>query len=136
MTIEISDEALIMSEAEAAVSMNKAQAAVAGLAAIYLKHNDAARAIVLSLLAMKLGPPEPYLALIAASAFLRTQEPEQALAVLSRFENSAEKLSREPSPLEVAAYELLLAKASYTLGDTTRSVTWLDRARKFWSEFQ
>lgn len=91
---------------------------VANLALIYLRHGQPDRAAALGIAAMAFGPITPQLGLIAADAFLRSDEPEQADAILSRFWTKG-MLRSEPDMLQLKAAHILQAKALHKTGDTT-----------------
>lgn len=101
---------------------------VASLALMYLRHDDAPRALALGLAAMRGGPVSPRLALLVAQAFLKTGDAEQALAVLSRFEGTAEMLARAPSGEEMRSMRILRAKASHRQGRTSEALEMLEEA--------
>lgn len=84
---------------------------VAGLATLYHRHNDPARALALGVMAMKYGADTPRTVLLVASCFLKTGDAEQADAALSRLEG------KELSEDERGAARFLGAKVKYRLGD-------------------
>ena len=107
---------------------------VASLALLYLRHNDPARALALGLAAMKMGPVAPPVALLVATAFLRSGDPEQAAAALTRLErgvtgSAAGDLTRAPQPRERAAAALLTAKIRFRQGDAEGARVALEAAR-------
>lgn len=89
---------------------------VGSLALMYLRHDDPARALALGLAAMRSEPVPPRLLLLVGTAFLRTGDVEQALAVLSRFENGADGLSPSPNTATLQSVQILKAKAAYRQG--------------------
>lgn len=97
-------------------SKDSAASVIGNLALMYFRHNDPARALVLSISALQIGPAEPRLVLLVAACFLRTDDAEQALAALSRFDGDASLLSQPPSEAEQAAARLLHAKALFRSG--------------------
>ncbi len=94
---------------------------IASLALMYLRHSDAPRAVALGIAAMKLAPASPALALTVGTAFLRVGDADQALAVLSRFDGDAARLSVGPDTLERIAAMTLTAKAYHRLGQPDRA---------------
>lgn len=89
---------------------------IGALALMYLRHDDPARALALGLAAMRCEPVPPQLALLVGTAFLRTGDVEQALAVLERFENGAPRLSPAPCRTTFRAVQILRAKAAHRQG--------------------
>lgn len=89
---------------------------IGALALMYLRHDDPARALALGLAAMRCTPVPPRLALLVGTAFLRTGEVEQALAVLERFENGAPGLSPAPCRATLRAVQILRAKSAHRQG--------------------
>ncbi len=118
----------------------EASALIGALALMYLRHDDAPRALALGLAAMQRARvPPPRLILLVASAFLRTGAPEQAVAVLSRLDNPGrpnlpggqngpDGLSDAISDAEARAVAVLRAKAAFRTGDTDAARTWLAEA--------
>ena len=102
---------------------------VASLALMYLRHDDAPRALALGLAAMRGGAVPPKLALLVAQAFLKTGDAEQALAVLSRFDGDASLLSQPPTEAERASMRILRAKAAFRQGDTATAQALLEQAK-------
>lgn len=90
---------------------------ISNLALIYLRQGQPDRALALGVAAMAFGPVTPELALITADAFLRTGQHEQADAILSRFW-APDLLKSSPSPEQLCAANILLAKALQKGGDT------------------
>ncbi|MEM6339844.1 MAG: tetratricopeptide repeat protein [Pseudomonadota bacterium] len=84
---------------------------VSGLATLYYRHNDPARALALGLMAMRCGYDKPRTALLVASCFLKTGDPEQAEAALSRLKSQPLTQSEE------AASAFLMAKVHFRRGD-------------------
>ena len=84
---------------------------VAGLATLYYRHNDPARALALGLMALRCGSDVPKTAMLVASCFLKTGDAEQAAAALSRLE------SLDLSPAERSAARFLAAKVAFRQGD-------------------
>lgn len=84
---------------------------VAGLATLYHRHNDPARALALGVMAMKYGNDTPQTVLLVASCFLKTGDAEQADAALSRLDGR--RLSKDES----TAARFLGAKVKFRLGD-------------------
>lgn len=90
---------------------------LSSLGLVYLQHGDELRALVLGLSALSLGDASPRTGLLIADALLKKGDPEQTLAVLSRFEGTAEKLSNPPNETETKAKDYLKAIALYRCGD-------------------
>ena len=84
---------------------------VAGLATLYYRYNDPARALALGLMALRCGADAPSAVLLVASCFLNTGDAEQAEAALSRLAPG------DLAPQEAAAYKFLLAKVRFRTGD-------------------
>lgn len=102
---------------------------VASLALMYLRHADAPRALALGLAAMKQGPVRAELALLVATAFLRTGDAEQALAVLERFDFAPSGFPVPPRDEERAAALVLKAKAEHRRGETMAAQACLAEAQ-------
>ena len=102
---------------------------VASLALMYLRHADAPRALALGLAAMKQGPVRAELALLVATAFLRTGDPEQALAVLERFDFAPDGFPVPPDTDERAAALVLKAKAEHRRGQSMAAQAYLAEAQ-------
>ena len=101
---------------------------IGSLALMYLRHDDAPRALALGLAAMKSEPVAPRLALLVGTAFLRTGDVEQALAVLTRFENGAEGMEPSPCRTTLRSVQILRAKAAYRQGRTEEARALLEAA--------
>ncbi len=101
---------------------------IGALALMYLRHDDPARALALGLAAMRSEPVSPRLALLVGTAFLRTGDVEQALAVLSRFENGAEGLTPEPCQSTLQSVQILRAKAAFRQGRVDEARALLEAA--------
>ncbi|MEM9341908.1 MAG: hypothetical protein AAGA87_02570 [Pseudomonadota bacterium] len=84
---------------------------IAGLATLYFRYNDPARALVLGIAAMKSGAAGPRTALLVASCFLKTGDAEQAAAALEPLEDV------DLTQQEAAAYKYLKAKVAFRLSD-------------------
>ena len=102
---------------------------VASLALMYLRHADAPRALALGLAAMKQGPVRAELALLVATAFLRTGDADQALAVLERFDFGPEGFPVPPGRDERAAALVLKAKAEHRRGQSMAAQACLAEAQ-------
>lgn len=84
---------------------------VAGLATLYFRYNDAARALALGLMALRCGADTPKTVLLVASCFLQMGDADQAEAALSRLED------QDLSPDMDAARNILIAKIRFRTGD-------------------
>lgn len=80
------------------------------LGLLYLRHGDAPRALVLGLTALAMGDRRPQAALMVADALLQASDPEQALAVLTRFDQP-DMLTPQPDTTQRAACHHLRARA-------------------------
>lgn len=85
------------------------------LGLVYLRHGDAARAMVLGLAGMSMGDLRPATVLMVADAMLRAGDPRQSLTVLARFDAPAEQMSQTPSAAQVATRHYLEARALWRL---------------------
>lgn len=119
---------------------------LSALALIYLRHAAPARAMVLGLAAMTMGDLRPQTVLLVAESLIEAGDPEQALAVLRRFDDppaaapeaEAEAddrpapltapLSAVPTPAQVAARHYLDARALYRQNRPEAARAALDRA--------
>ncbi|MDO5621559.1 MAG: hypothetical protein Q4G24_08835 [Paracoccus sp. (in: a-proteobacteria)] len=101
---------------------------LAALALVYLRHADAARAMVLALAAMAMGDLRPQTVLLVAEALLRAGDPRQALAVLSRFDQPEQHLDSPPQSAHLAARHYLTARVYERLGDRQAARAALDHA--------
>lgn len=116
---------------EPQIAMNHGEV-LSSLALIYLRHGDPARAMVLSLAAMSMGDLTPSTILIVAESMLRAGDPEQALAVLTRFERGSDQpgaLIKQPTPAEHAARHYIIARVLYRRGDNEGARAALARSR-------
>ncbi|MFV0386017.1 hypothetical protein [Paracoccus sp. (in: a-proteobacteria)] len=107
---------------------------MASLALIYLRHSDAARAMVLGLAAMAMGDLSPATVLTVAESMLLAGDPQQSLAVLSRFdryETAQTGLSMPPDTAQLAARHYISARVLFRLDDTEGARAALARAREF-----
>lgn len=117
---------------------------LSALALIYLRHAAPARAMVLGLAAMTMGDLRPQTVLLVAESLIEAGDPEQALAVLRRFDGApaaapapeaeAEAddrpapLTAPPTPAQVAARHYLDARALYRQNRPEAARAALDRA--------
>ena len=115
---------------------------LSALALIYLRHAAPARAMVLGLAAMTMGDLRPQTVLLVAESLIEAGDPEQALAVLRRFDDApapateaeAEAddrpapLTAPPTPAQVAARHYLDARALYRQNRPEAARAALDRA--------
>lgn len=101
---------------------------ISSLALMYLRHDDAPRALALGLAAMRCDPVPPRLALLVTTAFLRVGDVAQALAVLSRFENGAEGFATAPCQMTLQSVQILRAKAAFRQGRPDEARAMLEAA--------
>ncbi|RMC34923.1 tetratricopeptide repeat protein [Paracoccus alkanivorans] len=101
---------------------------LASLGLIYLRHGDPARAMVLGLAAMSMGDLSPKTILMIGEAMLLAGDPQQASAVLSRFDRD-DGLATPPSQAERAARHYIAARIHDRLGETERARAELKQAR-------
>lgn len=113
---------------------------LSALALIYLRHAAPARAMVLGLAAMTMGDLRPQTVLLVAESLIEAGDPEQALAVLRRFDDAlaaapeAEAddrpapLTAPPTPAQAAARHYLDARALYRQNRPEAARAALDRA--------
>lgn len=101
---------------------------IGSLALMYLRHDDAPRALALGLAAMKREPVAPKLALLVGTAFLSVGDVEQALAALARFENGAAGMEPSPCQNTLRSVQILRAKAAYRQGRTDEARALLEAA--------
>lgn len=121
---------------------------LSALALIYLRHAAPARAMVLGLAAMTMGDLRPQTVLLVAESLIEAGDPEQALAVLRRFDDApaaapapeaeaeaddrpaplTAPLSAVPTPAQVAARHYLDARALYRQNRPEAARAALDRA--------
>lgn len=102
----------------------KSAAIVAGLATLYHRHNDPARALALGVMAMRYGSDTAATVMLVASCFLKTGDAEQAAAALSRLEGG------DLEPQERAASQFLWAKVHFRLGDYDKARAALAQANE------
>lgn len=103
----------------------KSAAIVAGLATLYHRHNDPARALALGVMAMRYGSDTPATTMLVASCFLKTGDAEQAAAALSRLD------AADLEPTERAASQFLWAKVHFRLGDYDKARAALAEAGEY-----
>lgn len=117
---------------------------LSALALIYLRHAAPARAMVLGLAAMTMGDLRPQTVLLVAESLIEAGDPEQALAVLRRFDDApaaapeaeaddrpaprTAPLTAPPTPAQVAARHYLDARALYRQNRPEAARAALDRA--------
>lgn len=119
---------------------------LSALALIYLRHAAPARAMVLGLAAMTMGDLRPQTVLLVAESLIEAGDPEQALAVLCRFDDApapaaapeaeaddrpaprTAPLSAVPTPAQAAARHYLDARALYRQNRPEAARAALDRA--------
>lgn len=101
---------------------------LASLGLIYLRHGDPARAMVLGLAAMAMDELSPATILLVAEAMLGAGDPEQALAVLTRFDRAG-GMSAEPNPAERGARHYITARILFRRGETDAARTELQHAQ-------
>ncbi len=106
---------------------------LAGLGLVYLRHNDAPRAMVLGLAAMAMGHLTAPAVLLVAEAMLVAGDPAQAAAVLTRFDREG-GLSAPPTPTERAARHYLAARILHREGEGEAARAELARARHIMAE--
>jgi len=114
--------------------LSKTAPIISSLAVLYYRHNDPARALAFGLAAMRLGLVTPQVVLLVAASFLKTGDAEQALAALSRFDNSAARFAEKPTGAQQSAAALLKAKALFRTGALTEARELLLSANKPSSE--
>lgn len=90
---------------------------LSSLAVLYHRHGATDRALLYGVAAAKLGMWSPSLALTLASLFLKSGEPEQAGAVLSRFDAGERLLNSAPSAREMACASSLMSRVLLRTGD-------------------
>ena len=108
-------------------------AILAGLGLVYLRHNDAPRAMVLGLAAMAMGHLTAPAVLLVAEAMLVAGDPAQAAAVLTRLDREG-GLSAPPTATERAARHYLAARILHREGDAEAARAELARARRVMAE--
>ncbi|KGJ19747.1 hypothetical protein [Paracoccus sanguinis] len=117
---------------------------LSALALIYLRHAAPARAMVLGLAAMTMGDLRPQTVLLVAESLIEAGDPEQALAVLRRFDDAPAATAEaeaddRPAPLtapltavptlaQAAARHYLDARALYRQNRPEAARAALDRA--------
>ncbi|QJD18409.1 hypothetical protein [Paracoccus sanguinis] len=116
---------------------------LSALALIYLRHAAPARAMVLGLAAMTMGDLRPQTVLLVAESLIEAGDPEQALAVLRRFDDAPAAASAQaeaeaddrpapltavPTPAQAAARHYLDARALYRQNRPEAARAALDRA--------
>ena len=102
---------------------------LASLGLIYLRHGDPARTMVLGLAAMSMGDVSPPTLLMVAESMLQAGDPEQAMTVLSRFDNP-DLLGRAPTGAERAARHYIAARILHRRGENEAARAELARARQ------
>ncbi|MBK4214333.1 tetratricopeptide repeat protein [Paracoccus caeni] len=91
---------------------------LSSLALLYLRHGDPSRAMVLSLAALSMGDARPSALLTLAESLLRAGDPEQAMSVLTRFDETDPALIETPATdIQHAARHYIRAKALHRQGD-------------------
>ena len=106
---DLADAALVPEGGDAAVHGRHLSA----LALIYLRHAAPARAMVLGLAAMTMGDLRPQTVLLVAEALIEAGDPEQALAVLARFDDDPSIDAGSPARLDVPATQAQIAARHY-----------------------
>lgn len=106
---------------------------LSALALIYLRHAAPARAMVLGLAAMTMGDLRPQTVLLVAQSLIEAGDPEQALAVLERFDSAGTDdetrgLSAAPTTAQVAARHYLTARVLHRQGRAEAARAEMDRA--------
>lgn len=87
------------------------------LALLHFRHGSSQRALLYGMAAARLGHWTPTLVLVLAAVFLRLGYPDQAQAVLSRFEAPQTNLMQMPKDEEIRSARRLMARAALGLGD-------------------
>ena len=101
------------------------------LALLYHRHGASERALLFGLAAAKLGVWTPSLALTLGSLFLRLGEPDQAQAVLSRFQDDGELLDGNPTQTETLHALKLMARTALRLGNKEKAQDYTSRIKQF-----
>ncbi|EFO31935.1 conserved hypothetical protein [Roseibium sp. TrichSKD4] len=92
------------------------------LAVLYHRHGCWDRSLLYAITAAKLNLWSPRLVLVMASSFLKLDEPEQAIAVLSRFETGEDSTEFKPNLAEQICAFALLRRAHLRTKDLTNAL--------------
>jgi len=112
------DEAEALSNNLIAADARKHGHILSSLALLYLRHGNPSRAMVLALAALSMGDVRPSALLTLAESLLRAGDPEQAMSVLTRFDETDPGLI-DPAATDIqhAARQYIRAKALHRQGD-------------------